>query len=85
MDNRIAIDADIRHGKPVIEGNRLPVVRTIGGLAGGMTNEEVMREYQASERDIRAALTYAGELIGDEEFIKQEELVFGIAGQISNG
>jgi len=33
-----------------------------------MTNVEIMREYEVTEEDIRAALTYAGELIEQEEF-----------------
>lgn len=63
MNDRIIIDPDIQHGKPVIKGTRVPVVRIIGGLAGGMTKEEIIREYE----DIRVALTYAGELIEEEE------------------
>lgn len=68
MNDRITIDPDIQHGKPVIKGTRVPVARIIGGLAGGMTKEEIIREYEVSEEDIRAALTYAGELIEQEVF-----------------
>ncbi|OGL40103.1 MAG: hypothetical protein A2043_02675 [Candidatus Schekmanbacteria bacterium GWA2_38_9] len=68
MNNRIIIDPDIQHGKPVIKGTRIPVTRIIGGLAGGMTKEEIMLEYEVTEEDIRAALTYASELIENEEF-----------------
>lgn len=68
MKNRIIIDPDIQHGKPVIKGTRIPVTRIIGGLAGGMTKEEIMREYEISEEDIRAVLVYAGKLIEEEEF-----------------
>ena len=68
MNGRIVIDPDIQHGKPVIEGTRVPVARIIGGLAGGMTKEEIVQEYEVSEEDIRAALIYAGELIEEEEF-----------------
>jgi uncharacterized protein (DUF433 family) len=68
MSERIVIDPDVQHGKPVIRGTRLPVARIIGGLAGGMTKEEVMREYEISEEDILAALDYAAELIEAEEF-----------------
>lgn len=59
MSERIVIDPDVQHGKPVIRGTRLPIARIIGGLAGGMTKEEVMREYGVSEEDILAALNYA--------------------------
>jgi len=68
MNDRIIIDPDIQHGQPVIKGTRVPVARIIGGLAGGMTKEEIIQEYQVSEQDIRAALTYAGKLIEDEQF-----------------
>ncbi|MBM4257575.1 MAG: DUF433 domain-containing protein [Deltaproteobacteria bacterium] len=54
-------------GKPVIRGTRVPVVRIIGGLAGGMSIKEVSREYEVSEADIRAALAYASEVIDQEE------------------
>ena len=68
MNDRIIIDPDIQHGKPVIKGTRVPITRIIGGLAGGMTEEELMREYEVNNEDIRAALIYAGELIEEEEF-----------------
>jgi len=68
MKERIIIDPKIQHGKPVIKGTRVPVVRIIGGLAGGMTIEEVMKEYDITEEDIRAALLYASEIIEKEEY-----------------
>ena len=68
MDERIVIDPEIQHGKPVIRGTRVPVTRIIGGLAGGMTREEIVREYEVTEEDIRAALGYAADLIEAEEF-----------------
>lgn len=68
MNDRVIIDPDIQHGKPVIRGTRVPVARIIGGLAGGMTKAEIMREYEISEEDIHAALKYACELIEEEEF-----------------
>jgi len=68
MNERIVIDPEIQHGKPVIRGTRVPVTRIIGGLAGGMTKEEIMREYEVTEEDIWAALRFAAELIEAEEF-----------------
>lgn len=68
MNDRILLDPEIQHGKPVIRGTRVPITRIIGGLAGGMTNEEITREYDVTEQDIRAALSYAAELIDTEEF-----------------
>ena len=68
MDERIVIDPEIHHGKPVIKGTRVPITRIIGGLAGGMSVDEIMREYDVREEDVRAALAYAGKLIEAEEF-----------------
>jgi len=68
MSERIVIDPEIQHGKPVIRGTRVPVARIIGGLAGGMTEEEVIREYEVSREDIWAALSFATELVESEEF-----------------
>ena len=68
MNERIVIDPEIQHGKPVIRGTRVPVTRIVGGLAGGMAKEEIMREYEVTEEDIWAALSYATELIETEEY-----------------
>lgn len=56
MNKRIVIDPEIQHGKLVIRGTRSPISRIIGGLAGGMTKEEIMKEYEVAEKDICAAL-----------------------------
>ena len=64
---RIVVDPKVQHGKPVIRGTRVPVARLVGGLAGGMTLEEVAEEYGVTAEDIRAALAYAGRLIEEEE------------------
>ena len=68
MEDRIVIDPEIQHGKPVIKGTRVPVARIIDGLAGGMTNAEIVKEYEVTEEDIRAALSFAGDLIEQQEF-----------------
>lgn len=68
MNARIVIDPEIQHGKPVIRGTRVPVTRIVGGIAGGMTKEEIMKEYEVADEDIRAALAYANELVEKEEF-----------------
>ena len=54
--DRIAINPRISHGKPVIRGTRVPVSIVTGSLAGGMTFEEVTREYGVSLDDVRIAL-----------------------------
>lgn len=67
MNDRIVIDPGLCHGKPVIRGTRMPVAIVIGSLAGGMTFEEVEREYALTRDDIRAALKFAGELVEQEQ------------------
>jgi uncharacterized protein (DUF433 family) len=67
MHNRITIDPGICHGKPIIRGTRTPVSIVVGGLAGGMSFEEVQREYELTIEDIRAALKFAGELVDQEQ------------------
>ena len=67
MNERIVIDPRIQHGKPVIRGTRVPVARIVGGLAGGMTFEEIQKEYGIAPEDVRAALEFAAQIIEQEE------------------
>ena len=66
--NRVVLDPAVSHGKPVIRGTRVPVTVVVGSLAGGMTFEEVQREYDVTADDIRAALRFVGELAEQESF-----------------
>ena len=68
MNERIVIDPAIAHGRPVIRGTRVPVSIVVGSLAGGMTFEEIEREYDLTAADIRAALKFASELVDQESF-----------------
>ena len=65
-EKRINIDPGILGGKPVIAGTRVPLQVIVGSLAGGMSVEEVCQEYGVEPEDVRAALTYATELLADE-------------------
>jgi uncharacterized protein (DUF433 family) len=64
---RITIDEKVRFGKPVIKGTRVPVALILGKLAGGMTYEEIMAEYDLTKEDILAVLEYAAKHLADEE------------------
>ncbi len=68
MKNRIVIDPKIHPGKPIIKGTRIPITRILGGLAGGMTVEELCTEYEVSTEDVLACLSYATNLIEEQEF-----------------
>ncbi len=63
----ITIDPSVRFGKPVIKGTRVPVDLVIKELGAGMTIEEVKREYDITEEQIRAVLRYAAEIVAREE------------------
>jgi len=65
---RVQIDSSVCHGKPVIKGTRVPVSIIVGSLAGGMSIEDVAREYDLTRDDIQAALAFASELVEQESF-----------------
>lgn len=67
MNQRVVIDPQIQHGKPVIRGTRVPVSRIVGGLAGGMSFEQIVEAYGVTTDDIRAALEFAESLIAQHE------------------
>ena len=60
----VEVNEKIRFGKPVIKGTRVPVELVLGKLAGGMSFEKVMREYDITQEDILAALDYASKVVG---------------------
>lgn len=64
---RIVVDPEVRFGKPVIRGTRVPVALVVAKLAWGMTAQEVAEEYTLSLEDVRAALGYAASLLAAEE------------------
>ena len=66
---RIVIDPKVRFGKPVIKGTRVPVDLIVGKIAGGMTIEEVAKEYDLKREDILAALRYTAQIIKKENLI----------------
>jgi len=64
---RIVVDETIKFGKPIIQGTRVPVDLVLGKLAGGMTIDEVMDEYDLTREDVLAVLSYAARSIADDE------------------
>lgn len=60
MNERITIDPNLCHGKPCIRGLRYPVENVLEWLAGGMTVDEILADYEDLTReDILAALAFA--------------------------
>jgi len=66
--NRIVIDPKIMHGRPVIKGTRVPVDVILGSLVGGMSYEEIEKEYGIAKEDITASIEHAAKLVMGEEF-----------------
>ena len=67
-DERILIDTQLCHGKPVIRGTRVPITIILGSLAGGMSFEDIEAEYDLTLEDIQAALAFASERLQEESF-----------------
>jgi uncharacterized protein (DUF433 family) len=67
---RIEINPKVLCGKPVIKGTRISVELILGDLAFGRNFVDIMNDYDIAEDDIRAALTYAHELVANEELIE---------------
>ena len=65
---RITIDPKVMTGKPVIRGTRIPVELIVRMLAQGIPEEEILQEYpRLQPEDIRAALTYAAQVLAHED------------------
>jgi uncharacterized protein (DUF433 family) len=67
FEDRVIIDPEIRHGKPIIKGTRVPVDVILGSLAGGMEIQEIADEYGIDKKDTQAAIEYAAKIVAKEE------------------
>lgn len=67
---RIEVNPKVMLGKPVIRGTRIPVELILRKLGEGASEAELLDAYPGlSVEDIRAALTYAAELLAHEETV----------------
>lgn len=68
--SRIAIDHEIRFGKPCVRGTRITVGDVLSYLASGMSEADILADFpQLTRDDIRACLAFAAE---------RERRIFGI-------
>jgi uncharacterized protein (DUF433 family) len=58
---RIEINPKVLCGKPTIKGTRISVELIIEKIASGYSFDEIIYDYDITEDDIKAALTYACE------------------------
>lgn len=63
----IIVDDKIRFGKPIIKGTRITVDEILGALAGGMTYDELEKEYGVDRDGVLATLKYATEIVSEEQ------------------
>lgn len=68
LTDRIVVDPKILTGKPVVRGTRISVELVVELLAAGWGHEQILASYpHLSEKDIRACLAYASELLREEK------------------
>jgi uncharacterized protein (DUF433 family) len=68
--NKVVSNPGVMLGKPVIKGTRITVELVLRKLSEGMTIDQMVAAYpHLSKEDIYAALTYASDLIANEEII----------------
>lgn len=59
----IIVDPEIHHGEPCIKGTRIPVSMIVGGIANGMSVDNIIEEYpQLNKESIQAALSYESDM-----------------------
>jgi uncharacterized protein (DUF433 family) len=69
MHERIEINPRIRHGQPLIKGTRVPVTRILAEVAAGTSFDRIEHQYDVTSDDIRAAVSFANELVEEQAFI----------------
>jgi uncharacterized protein (DUF433 family) len=62
--DRITVDPNMCHGKPVIRGRRYPVSLILELLASGMSRKEILEDYEdIQDEDISACLQFASNIL----------------------
>ena len=57
---RITVDPSVRSGKPCVKGTRITVYDVLEYLAGGMSEDDILADFDDLAReDIRACLAFA--------------------------
>lgn len=68
MKSLITQNPEILGGKPIIAGTRMSIEVILESLAGGMSIEEMLREYPfLKKKHIQAAIDYAAKMVSKEE------------------
>ncbi len=76
LNEFIAINPDIRGGKPCIRGTRITVYDILEYMAGGMSETEILADFPSLKREhLRATLMFAAQ--------RERRLVIGISHEIA--
>jgi uncharacterized protein (DUF433 family) len=67
--DHIEIDPNIKGGKPVVKGTRVPVEVVVGAMAAGASLEEVTEAYAVTVEQVQACLAFATEILREEQFL----------------
>jgi len=58
--DRVAVNPAVRSGKPCIKGTRITVYDILEYLAGGMSEDQILKDFpDLTREDIRASLAFA--------------------------
>jgi uncharacterized protein (DUF433 family) len=68
--DRIVVDPKVLTGKPVVHGTRISVELVVDLLAAGWSIAQILDSYpHLTEDDIRACLSYASDLLREEQVL----------------
>lgn len=66
LKDTITTNINVLGGKPVLKGTRIPLTLVVEELAGGLTFEELMTEYDLTREQINVALKYAATALQED-------------------
>ncbi|MBE0638726.1 MAG: DUF433 domain-containing protein [Bacteroidales bacterium] len=73
--NRIVSNSEILGGKPVIRGTRLSVDFILNMLASGVSEKEILDDYQhITIEDIHACLAFAANALRNDIYLELEKV-----------
>ncbi len=75
LKERIIVDPKVLAGKPVVKGTRIPVYVILEAIEAGQTIKDITETYpDLNEKDVKAAIRYATEIVEREEVRKKESV-----------
>jgi uncharacterized protein (DUF433 family) len=67
--DQFEINPNIKGGKPVVKGTRVPVEVVVGAMAAGASLEEVTEAYAVTVEQVQACLAFVTEILREEQFL----------------